>query len=31
MSIYREMKRRNVFRVAAAYVVAGWLQVMGSE
>ena len=25
MSFFEELKRRNVFRVAAAYVVAGWL------
>ena len=25
MSVYSELKRRNVFRVAAAYVVIGWL------
>jgi TolB-like protein/Tfp pilus assembly protein PilF len=25
MSFFRELKRRNVFRVAAAYLVAGWL------
>ena len=25
MSFFNELKRRNVFRVAAAYVVAGWL------
>jgi TolB-like protein len=25
MSLYTELKRRNVFRVAAAYVVVGWL------
>ena len=25
MSLYTELKRRNVFRVAAAYMVAGWL------
>jgi TolB-like protein len=25
MSLYSELKRRNVFRVAAAYVVVGWL------
>ena len=25
MSIVRELKRRNVFRVAAAYAVVGWI------
>ncbi|HQW65360.1 MAG TPA: adenylyl cyclase, partial [Pseudomonadota bacterium] len=25
MSLYAELKRRNVFRVAAAYLVLGWL------
>ncbi|MCH8247603.1 MAG: hypothetical protein IH951_14530, partial [Bacteroidetes bacterium] len=25
MSIFRELKRRNVFRVAAAYAVVAWL------
>ena len=25
MSLYAELKRRNVFRVAAAYIVLGWL------
>ncbi|MEJ2522672.1 MAG: hypothetical protein P8080_07305 [Gammaproteobacteria bacterium] len=25
MSLYTELKRRNVFRVAAAYIVVGWL------
>ena len=25
MSIYSELKRRNVFKVAAAYIVVGWL------
>ncbi len=25
MSLYSELKRRNVFRVAAAYIVVGWL------
>jgi len=25
MSLYAELKRRNVFRVAAAYIVVGWL------
>ncbi|HQW65051.1 MAG TPA: hypothetical protein PLZ17_10070, partial [Pseudomonadota bacterium] len=24
MSLYAELKRRNVFRVAAAYLVLGW-------
>lgn len=25
MSIFSELKRRNVFKVAAAYIVVGWL------
>ena len=25
MSFFADLKRRNVFRVAAGYVVAGWL------
>ena len=25
MSLYEELKRRNVFRVAAAYIIVGWL------
>ena len=25
MSLFNELKRRNVFRVAAAYLVIGWL------
>jgi len=25
MSIYRELKRRNVFKVCAAYLIVGWL------
>jgi adenylate cyclase len=31
MSLYSELKRRNVFRVVAAYVVISWLliQVIG--
>lgn len=31
MSIFQELKRRNVFRVAAAYLVAGWLLIEISE
>ena len=31
MSIIRELKRRNVFRVAAAYLTGGWLLVEVSE
>ena len=27
MSLFNELKRRNVFRVAAAYLVIGWLLV----
>jgi hypothetical protein len=27
MSLFSELKRRNVFRVAAAYLVVGWLLV----
>ena len=25
MSFFNELKRRNVFKVAAAYVIVGWL------
>jgi len=25
MSLFSELRRRNVFRVAAAYIVVGWL------
>ena len=31
MSLYRELKRRNVFRVAAAYAVTAWLLVQVAE
>ena len=31
LSIFGELKRRNVFRVAAAYVVTGWLVVQVAE
>jgi len=31
MSFYRELKRRNVFRVGAAYVVAAWLLIQVAE
>ena len=31
MSLYNELKRRNVFRVAAAYVVIGWLILQVAE
>jgi TolB-like protein/Tfp pilus assembly protein PilF len=31
MSLYRELKRRNVFRVAAAYVVIGWLSLQVAD
>jgi adenylate cyclase len=31
MSLYRELKRRNVFRVAAAYVVTAWLVIQVVE
>lgn len=31
MSLYAELKRRNVFRVAAAYVVVGWLVLQVAE
>lgn len=31
MSLYRELKRRNVFRVAAAYTVATWLLIQVAE
>jgi TolB-like protein len=31
MSLYAELKRRNVFRVAAAYVVVGWLILQVAE
>ncbi len=31
MSLFEELKRRNVFRVAAAYVVASWLLIQVAE
>jgi adenylate cyclase len=31
MSLWAELKRRNVFRVGAAYVVVGWVLIQGSE
>ncbi|HKK02970.1 MAG TPA: adenylyl cyclase, partial [Gammaproteobacteria bacterium] len=31
MSLFNELKRRNVFRVAAAYVVIGWLILQVAE
>ena len=31
MSLYAELKRRNVFRIAAAYVVIGWLILQVAE
>ncbi len=31
MSLYTELKRRNVFRVAAAYVVIGWLSLQVAD
>jgi TolB-like protein/Tfp pilus assembly protein PilF len=31
MSLYSELKRRNVFRVAAAYVVIGWLSLQVAD
>lgn len=31
MSLFNELKRRNVFRVAAAYVVAAWLLIQVAE
>ena len=31
MSLFNELKRRNVFRIAAAYVVTGWLIVQVVE
>ena len=31
MSIFRELKRRNVFKVAAAYVIVGWLIMQAGE
>ena len=31
MSIFKELKRRNVFKVAAAYVIVGWLIMQAGE
>jgi hypothetical protein len=31
MSLYLELKRRNVFRVGAAYIVAAWLVIQVAE
>ena len=31
MSLYQELKRRNVIRVATAYVVAAWAIIQGVE
>jgi len=31
LSIFRELKRRNVFKVAAAYVIVGWLIMQAGE
>ena len=31
MSLYNELKRRNIFRIAAAYVVIGWLILQVAE
>lgn len=31
MSFFAELKRRNVFKVAAAYVIVGWLIMQGGE
>jgi len=31
LSFFHELKRRNVFRVGAAYVVASWLQIQVAE
>ena len=31
MSLYRELKRRNVIRVGAAYIVAAWLLIQVAE
>jgi len=30
MSFFNELKRRNVFKVAAAYIIVGWLIGSGS-
>lgn len=31
MSFFNELKRRNVFRVAAAYIIVGWLLLQASD
>ena len=31
MSLWTELKRRNVFRIAAAYVVIGWLMLQVAD
>ena len=31
MSIFNELKRRNVFRVGAAYIVSSWLLIQVAE
>jgi len=31
MSFFNELKRRNVFKVAAAYIIVGWLIMQGGE
>ena len=31
MSLYHELKRRNVFRVGAAYIVAAWLLIQVAD
>jgi hypothetical protein len=31
VSLWTELKRRNVFRVAAAYVVIGWLMLQVAD
>ena len=31
MSLFKELKRRNVFRVAAAYIIVGWLVMQAGE
>ena len=31
MSLFNELKRRNVFKVAAAYIIVGWLIMQAGE
>ena len=31
MSLFAELKRRNVFKVAAAYIIVGWLIMQAGE